>query len=62
VQYAKIVITPEYGISYEDLLIAVGIEDIMTENNSEDLLTETNDNGPVDPYTYNTVITEYPNA
>jgi hypothetical protein len=59
VQYAKIVITPEYGISYEDLLIAVGIEDIMTENNAEDLLTETNNNGPIDPYTYNTVITEY---
>jgi hypothetical protein len=62
IDYANIVITPEYGDSSEDLLTGVGIEDILTENNAEDLLTETNSNGPIDPYTYNTVIKEYPNT
>jgi hypothetical protein len=62
VDYVNITTTPEYGPAIEDLLTGVGTEDILTENNAEDLLTETNDNGPTDPYTYNTVITEYPNT
>lgn len=62
VDYVNITTTPEYGPAIEDLSTGVGVEDILTENNAEDLLTETNDNGPVDPYTYNTVITEYPNT
>jgi len=62
IEYVNITTTPNYGSATEDLYTGVGSEDIMTENNAEDLLTETNDNGPVDPYTYNTVITEYPNT
>jgi hypothetical protein len=62
VDYVNITTTPEYGPAIEDLLTGVGTEDILTENNAEDLLTETNDNGPTDPYTYNTVITDYPNT
>ena len=62
VDYVNITTTPEYGPAGEDLSTGVGVEDILTENNAEDLLTETNDNGPTDPYIYNTVITEYPNT
>ena len=61
-KYADIVITPAYGPALEDLETDTGSEDIMTEIGTEDLLTITSDNGPIDPYTYNTVITDYPNT
>ena len=61
-KYADIVITPAYGPAQDDLQADTGSEDIMIETGTEDLLTVTSDNGPIDPYTYNTVITEYSNT
>ena len=62
-KYSNIVITPNYvSIIEEDLLVATGTEDLLVETGTEDLLTETRNNGPIDSYTYNTVITEYPNT
>ena len=62
-KYSNIVITPNYdSIFEEDLLIVTGTEDLLIVTGTEDLLTEIRDNGPIDLYTYNTVITEYPNT
>ena len=62
-KYSDIVITPNYdSILEEDLLTATGTEDLLTATGTEDLLTKIRDNGPIDPYAYNTVITEYLNT
>jgi len=58
-QLAKVVVTPLFGDTLEDLSIETGSDDLRTDVGVEDMSTETANSGP---FTINTVITEYPNT
>ena len=57
IELAKVVVTPVFGDTAEDLYIETGSDDLTIDVGVEDMSTETGNSGP---FTINSTITEYP--